>query len=105
MSLRMSVTPRLRAGSRSRLHRKTKDCWLRPGKRATQMMQRIQARQTRPSLLVMAVFALLTVMLVGAVNQAQAQWTQPDASGNTNYPDGNVGIGTTAAPTSKQIGR
>jgi hypothetical protein len=47
-----------------------------------------------------AILTLLTLLLLGGVNQAQAQWTAPDSNGRTNYPNGNVGIGTTT-PASK----
>lgn len=36
---------------------------------------------------------LFTAFMVLSANLAMAQWTTPDASGNTNYPNGNVGIG------------
>jgi hypothetical protein len=48
-----------------------------------------------------AAFAALTILLL-APAVARAQWSTPDASGNVSSTNtGNVGIGTTTAPTSK----
>jgi hypothetical protein len=69
------------------------------------IMKRIEcsiqdARQSRSSTLLMSLLALCALALLGAVQPAHAQWSQPDASGNTTYNTGNVGIGTsTFTPT------
>lgn len=54
------------------------------------------ARPSRHSAFLITLLALITLIFLG-VDQAQAQWTQPDSSGNINTNNtGNVGIGTSS---------
>ncbi|HKC65790.1 MAG TPA: hypothetical protein VKB86_19260 [Pyrinomonadaceae bacterium] len=66
-------------------------------------MKRIGLKQRRNTKHLVMLLTALALMFLGGVNKAQAQWTTPDASGNTNYPNGNVGIGTTGPSTKLEI--
>lgn len=61
------------------------------------------SRKRHYSTFVMALLAFITLFLLGGVRQVQAQWSPPDSTtGSTNYPNGNVGIGTTS-PNEKLV--
>jgi hypothetical protein len=66
-----------------------------------------QARSSNHRTLSITLLAILTMIVLGGTKQAQAQWSQADASGNINNTNtSKVGIGT-AAPSAKlevQIG-
>src|SRR4051812_35280000 len=58
------------------------------------MMRTIERRSSSHSTLTTTLLTVLFLVLLGAVNQAQAQWTTGTDISNTN--SGKVGIGTTS---------
>jgi hypothetical protein len=59
------------------------------------MMNTLERRRRNHSKLLVLLLTALTFIFLGGVERVHAQWSSPNTSGNTNYPNGNVGIGTT----------